>query len=538
MDVLIKKALMNLLIWVLRLLDGIFEIFQQLAGLEKIQKVSGGETDIVDAFLSSAAITKVFFGVLIISAVVCAVAMVTAIVKATVNLNGGERKSIVRITGQGIGTIFISLAMAGIMITGIVLANDFLKEVHKSFGGTEQKLSGIVFGISVEDWTEYRPEYDDPNTPIVEDYDNPVWQVDANGEFMYDDEGQRIRLIFSYTPSPLQKSGWKDGSMPKDFDISKLGADEIYGKRPTNLIGVERSNKSPESDYLIELNGFNFLVGYFSGIILLVAVAGACLGLVKRLYDIVILFLSLPLMVATIPLDDGARFKVWRETVVSKIVIAYGAVFAVNVFLLMVPIIQGFAINPVFKMLLLVGGGLSISGGTLLFARLFGTDAAESRDLAQSARTLIAGGAAGIAGVKWTAQKTAGVAGGVRKGLTGVGKASGKLASLLDYRRALSGDASSGRNESNIMSSLGSGAYRPAPSPQSLPGSPLGVAMSTAGVKRGVWNKDMSNGKFITADRAAAIDNSTKGSSAAVARNSELQNRMKFKNPVTDNKRR
>jgi hypothetical protein len=250
---------------------------------------------------------------------------------------------------------------------------------------------------------------------------------------------------------------------------------------------------------------------------------------------------------------------------VSKVVIAYGAVFAVNVFLIMVPIINGFAIGSILKMLLLVGGGLSISGGTLLFARLFGTDAAESRDLAQSARTILAGGAAGIAGVKWATAKAGGTTGkvwtGANKTVSGAARlfGYGKNSGTMDGSNSgnfMSKVMSMGNSGSNIMSSaksLGNGAYNPAPSPQSLPGSPLGVAMATAGVQRGTWNRDIASGRFVTADKAAAIEKSFAGSNSGGGSGSNigsnnaqtgqqgnrtLQNRMKFKNPTkTDNKR-
>jgi hypothetical protein len=604
MEVLIQKTFMNLMIWVLQLLDAVFAVFKQLAGLTPMQTENGGETDITSAFLKNEIVTQVFFGIVIIAAVICGIAIIVAIVKGMINLNGGEQKSIVRITGQGIGVIFATLLMAGIMITGISFASLFLKDIHKAFvGDSDTKLSNFVFDISVDKVITYTPDYNDPETnDKTETFDDPVWLINDAGDFVYDEEGKRIRQIFGYKVNETQ-SGWEDGVMPKDFDINNLTADEVYGERPSSPVtGWENADKVTKNgkEGLIKLGSFNFVVGYFSGIILLVAICSASLGLVKRLYDIVILFLSLPLITATIPLDDGIRFKVWRETVVSKIVIAYGAVFAVNVFLIMVPIIQGFAIEPIMKMLLLVGGGLSISGGTLLFARLFGTDAAESRDMAQSARTLIAGGAAGIAGAKWAAGKIADATGKVGTTVTS-GGIKGLLSSLTPKNKATSsGISNSNSGITPALSSLGGGAYKASLNSQALPGSSLGQAMSTAGVTRGIWNKDVASGKFVTAEKAAAIDkgltnskansgvavksapNKTSGNSAAGKNNNiptlavsakvgssggaytqqptvniipgetngstptpanaksqtALQNRMKFKNPTTENKRK
>lgn len=490
---------MNLLLWVLQLVDGIFSIFRQLAGLENV-----GETDLISLFLNNDGITKIFFGILIVGVVVAAIAIVVAIIKAFVNLSGGERKSISKITGQGIGTIFISLLMAGIMVSGITIANSLLRDVDSAFGGGEQSnICNDLFEIGVDD-REYImvgvPEYQkDENGQYITDESGekiPVWITDSNGNLVLDSNGDPTPKIDHYDRVPVEGSadGWTDEGRKRKgetgWSILNENADTILGKYPKDWIGIfEQPDKKALNKPLIYYGSFNFLLGYFAAIIVLVAVASACLGLIKRLYDIVVLFLSLPLIVSTIPLDDGARFKVWRETVISKVVIAYGAVFAVNVFLTMVPIITA---NPdmgkIMQMLLICGGGLSISGGILLFARLFGTDAAESRDLAQSARTLLAGGVAGMHGIKTVGHIANNTVGG-----KGVGGAIVK--SLFGNKTPLA-TASAGTSALSAGSSL---------TPASMPGSSLGEALRTAGVQSGTWAKDPTTGRFVSSKRAQEL---------------------------------
>ena len=144
-------------------------------------------------------------------------------------------------------------------------------------------------------------------------------------------------------------------------------------------------------------------VDYLVLVIMLVAIIWSMLSLVKRIYDLVLLFIALPLVSATIPLDDGARFKQWRDSVISKVVLAYGVVFSINIFLLITPLLNdinfvslGWSafLENLFKAFMLIGGALSINGGQLLFARLLGTSAEEGREMAHSARALMAGVAA------------------------------------------------------------------------------------------------------------------------------------------------
>lgn len=104
------------------------------------------------------------------------------------------------------------------------------------------------------------------------------------------------------------------------------------------------------------------------------------MNLSKRVYELVFLYIALPLSMSTLSLDDGARFKVWRETFVTKIVLAYGTVFSVNIFVLILPLISGMEVegmgsfgNSLFLIFMILGGAMVIPAGQTLFARLFGS---------------------------------------------------------------------------------------------------------------------------------------------------------------------
>ena len=141
---------------------------------------------------------------------------------------------------------------------------------------------------------------------------------------------------------------------------------------------------------------------YLCAFILLYILCTTCFTLVKRSFDIVILLFVLPFVNATVPLDDGAHMKLWRETMISKILLAFGAVFSMAVFNIFAPltmkiyIANNAVLTGVLRLLLIVGGGLSISGGMALISRLVGTGIAEGNEMASSARTLLAGGAGAI----------------------------------------------------------------------------------------------------------------------------------------------
>ena len=495
---------MNLLIWVLRMLDGIMDIFQQLAG---VRSVDNEGNDLITLFLKNEGITKIFFGILIISVVVAAISIIVAIVKAFVNMGGQERKPIGKITGQGMASVFISLLMAGIMVSGITIANSLLRDVNSAFGiENRSEVCNELFDVAVDDGAyemvpkfEYEQKYNYLTEKYEDNLDKPIYITDSDGNPLKDDSGNPIQKIAYYEKQPVYQkdnngniiydandnpipigSGWREEGIKakgrNGWSILDENADTILGDYSSNWPHVFPDHTKQKSG-LIYWGSFNFILGYFAAIVVLVAVASACLGLVKRLYDIVVLFLALPLISSTIPLDDGARFKIWRETVISKVILAYGAVFAVNTFIIMAPIIISLQITKIIKMILIVGGGLSISGGMLLFARIFGTDAAESREMAQSARTLLAGAGAGIAGVKGTFK---GAKAG-RQWLFGVNDEKEKREKGA-FRRFGNFMKNTGAAVGNGFKRLfGNSGTSAALTPQSQPGSQLGKTLENAG---------------------------------------------------------
>lgn len=420
MTIAIKKMFAQILFWLYELLDNIFEMFQVLCGIQSVNiEGEDGSKSLLNVFLESNSVTRAFFLIMLVAVVVAGLATIASVVKNIINLKGGERKSHAKTLGQGFGSIIITLTMAFIMIVGITLSGEVLKSVSNATSTTvESSFSNELFGLSVGktyEW-DYEPLY------LIDDDGNKIQDTDENGNLRYDSDGKPIYKVekdmngdivyekkykLDENGQPKYSSGWVNGEQGLDF--SKVTPDEVFGVRDKNLVGFEKdeSDYSKSQNPIVYLDSFNFLTAYLVVIVMILALVFSMLGLVKRIFDIVMLFITLPLISATIPLDDGARFKSWRDTVLSKVVLAYGAVLSVNIFLLIMPIINslqfeelgwsGFLEN-LFKIFLMMGGALSINGGQLLLARLMGTSAEESREMAHSARALL-GGAGAVGGI-------------------------------------------------------------------------------------------------------------------------------------------
>ena len=195
---------------------------------------------------------------------------------------------------------------------------------------------------------------------------------------------QLISRIFQFTNTTKLSTAlfdacvgdWINGYSPAEFDVSKVSVNDILGDYNTALWVWPTSWKK---NGMVNPNTFMYFPSMVASIALGIAMIVAIINLAKRVFEMVFLFLVMPLSMSTLAADDGARMKVWRESFISKIVLAYGAVFSVNIFLLLLPLLMQLEIkdlggfgNSLFLIFMIVGGAMVIPAGMGLFARLFG----------------------------------------------------------------------------------------------------------------------------------------------------------------------
>ena len=510
MIIWLKEILMQILIWLLGFIDCIFAVFRSVAGLDTVT-TENGEQSLSEYFLNLDGVQRTFWIIVIASVIICGVCTIVALVKNMIGKNV-ESKSHVRTIGQSLSTVFITLFMATFLIVGVTSADKLLGVVDKEINhGNQTYMSHQIINISVGEGYMYDVDnvqelnkYDDDGncTYMSYLYRFKVLQNDGNKLIPEKDEYGRIRFVNEHNQPLILEDIYKpiddeNGNLSWEIDEEKIGLLSVVkthnGWRPKDIYALMNGASDDDVYYsmkdlrgnfwnedvehilgddswtivpvphswkydgLVDPDAFNFLIAYICAIVLLIALIGATFGLVKRLFDIVILFITLPGIVATIPLDDGAKFKLWRETVISKVFLAFGTVLAVNVFTIVAPSLWGVSmgnadfgfVNSVLRLVLICGGALTISGGQLLFARLLGTSAEESREMAQSARTLMGGAMTGL-----------GMAKAAGRGIFGYRNANGqRVGGLLKGASGVAGSVGGGALNA-VGSALGGQAYR------------------------------------------------------------------------------
>jgi hypothetical protein len=160
----------------------------------------------------------------------------------------------------------------------------------------------------------------------------------------------------------------------------------------------------------MNLSDFPFFFSFIAGLIVLFGVGSAMLIFVDRVLSLVILYIAAPISISTSVLDDGARFKLWRDQFLSKFIMGYGMILAINIYamvcgLVMGPSVQFFEgntfLNMLMKLLIIGGGAFTMQKSMALVGNLVssGMGSNELRDNAFS-----------MGGLARMAQKGAGMA--------------------------------------------------------------------------------------------------------------------------------
>ena len=145
---------------------------------------------------------------------------------------------------------------------------------------------------------------------------------------------------------------------------------------------------------------FQSFIMPFLGLCIMVFTIGMSAIIVgQRLFYIVFLYVISPITASTRPLDDGTRYKKWMEIMLGKLFSCYGVIIALNIFILVAPIVAGLEFfdnafaNGVAKLVIYISGAIAASGANQLVSQLIGSDAGtQERDQAGNTFRSLMGG--------------------------------------------------------------------------------------------------------------------------------------------------
>ncbi|MBQ9457142.1 MAG: hypothetical protein IJU64_01345 [Bacilli bacterium] len=143
----------------------------------------------------------------------------------------------------------------------------------------------------------------------------------------------------------------------------KGGTSPDFYLRPDFKYSSTSSMKS-----FVDLSDYDFFFSWISSLVIIFCLGSTLLMFVDRAISIVILFIFAPISLSTTVLDDGARFKLWRDQFITKFLMGYGCIIAINIYALIIAAVTNNALvffnnstlNNVMKIIIIVGGGVSM----------------------------------------------------------------------------------------------------------------------------------------------------------------------------------
>ena len=147
--------------------------------------------------------------------------------------------------------------------------------------------------------------------------------------------------------------GARKGGVPENFYLSSE---------------FDYTSTGSMKDY-VNLKEYDFFFSWIGGIAILLALASSLLMFVDRAISIVILFIAAPISLSTAVIDDGQRFKLWRDQFLVKFLTGYGCIIGINIYALVIAAItsdnlvffENGTINNLMKIAIIVGGAVSMN---------------------------------------------------------------------------------------------------------------------------------------------------------------------------------
>ena len=124
----------------------------------------------------------------------------------------------------------------------------------------------------------------------------------------------------------------------KDTHMFPFGGDNFIGNH-VDTIKVFDKNNVQDVWYFYDLWQFDFILGIAAVVVCAKLLVYLVFGLMKRIFELVVLFLIAAPIASIMPIDDGEALKKWRQKFVSKVLSAYAPIVGLNLFFVILPIV-------------------------------------------------------------------------------------------------------------------------------------------------------------------------------------------------------
>lgn len=336
---------------VLKVIDVLEYAFNIFGGISKVS-VKNGEPDfLLNIFFTNSGISRVFWAITLLAFAVSLIFGIIAVMRSSIDLDG--KRPVGKVLGTIAKTGLTFLIVPFFTIFALNMTNAVVKKTNEimsmSVGANTPSLGTILFlstTLEAEERTEEEKSEGQNTTSektsaeIAEELKNN----NSSGTMVAFTEGVRSEYYLG------QKKYWDAAAVMNDFNILQIKT----------------------------------VLGLFMSLFVALMLIICTFVFITRIFEVLLLYIASPFFVATIPLDDGAKFNEWRNMYIAKLLSGFGMLIGMKLYTIIVPIIMSSDlvlsqinfVNMGLKVLFVVGGAFAIYKSNSLLMQIINANAA------------------------------------------------------------------------------------------------------------------------------------------------------------------
>lgn len=360
--IMLGTFLQGVLFYLLHIVDVFQDFFDIFAGTQTV-KSNGNEMYLLDVFMTNDGVKQALLAVTFIGVAICFIFTIYSVAKSMGSYALEHKRPISHVMKTALKSCIAFMIVPVMMFFGSQLSSAILVSTENAIIGVtgsdeSPKLSTILFltGTFGDD--------DEPNASFTSgkraDYFNGTKSIYDPGDYLVD-----FNMYPSLDLDNLKALGEDvtglDKNTKKDLDAdiiqnilqSQTDDMKVTDKAVNNMGKTDKDKDKISTDFSLDKLSkdaktfpnlfeslYNYPLVYLASIGVILVMLCSMFVFIRKIIEVVILYITSPLFVATMPLDGGSTFKRWREMFVGKLLSGFGIVIAMNLVMIFIPMIM------------------------------------------------------------------------------------------------------------------------------------------------------------------------------------------------------
>ena len=322
---LLLNFIYSVLVMPLLLILEIFNmLFRKFAGLGTYIDASSNlelDTDFVYSLITSESVKNVFWAMLILAVILLFIVTFISVIKSEFTAfgdkDGGNNKA--KIIKSSFKSLINFAVVPICAILGVLIGNALLKTIDGATGGGDSiSLGGKVFIAGAYDANKIRI------------YTEILLETDGKEGIRLTEE--EIELANAIAEEMGYASTFEKLSPEQKLELADK-VDAMFENKDSDW--AFQWYRLDRVNYYYDLGSFNFVISMVASVGIAIIMLKILIGLIKRIFYLVTLFVIAPPIVAISPLK-GDALKEWNKLFISNTIAAYTSILAMNLYFIII----------------------------------------------------------------------------------------------------------------------------------------------------------------------------------------------------------